>query len=62
MQDNEKLVWSVEQAGAKLGLSRAHAYAMVREGRLPVLRFGRRVVVPKAALERMLTEGANHDG
>lgn len=46
---------SVERAAHALGVSRAYAYAMAREGRLPVIKVGdRRVKVPTAALLRML--------
>ncbi|BAX97124.1 hypothetical protein MSTE_01807 [Mycobacteroides stephanolepidis] len=46
---------SVEQAGRYLGVSRAYAYSMAREGRLPVIELGtRRVRVPTAALLKML--------
>jgi excisionase family DNA binding protein len=54
MVTNDKLVFTVPEAGELLGISRAQAYLMVKEGRLPVLRLGRRIVVPKAALMRML--------
>jgi excisionase family DNA binding protein len=50
----ERLVWSVEEAGRMLGISRAHAYELVARGELPHLRLGRRVVVPKHAIELML--------
>lgn len=46
---------SVEEAGRYLGVSRAYAYSMVRNGHLPVIRLGtRRVRVPSAKLLRML--------
>ncbi len=44
----------VGDAARILNVSRGAAYAAAREGRLPVLRFGRRMVVPTAALRRML--------
>ena len=45
---------TVEEAGELLGISRALAYEMARTGKLPVLRFGKRIVVPKKAIENML--------
>jgi excisionase family DNA binding protein len=33
-----------------LGISRAFAYELVSRGDLPVIRLGRRIVVPKVAL------------
>ena len=46
----ERLVYSVAEAGALLGISRAFAYDLVARGELPVIRLGRRRLVPKAAL------------
>lgn len=45
---------SVEEAAMMLGISRAKAYDCARSGEIPALRFGRRIVVPLAALNRML--------
>jgi excisionase family DNA binding protein len=53
-EHEERLVWSVEEAGRMLGISRAHAYELVARGELPHLRLGRRVVVPKHAIEQLL--------
>jgi len=54
MAITNKLVLSVPETGELLSISRAQAYLMVKEGRLPVIRLGRRIVVPKAALMRVL--------
>jgi len=54
MVTNEKLVMSVPEAGELLCISRAQAYLMVKRGILPVLRLGRRIVVPRPALMKML--------
>jgi excisionase family DNA binding protein len=45
---------SVEEAGRVLGISRGTAYEAARSGNIPVIRIGKRSLVPKAALERML--------
>jgi excisionase family DNA binding protein len=45
---------SVERAGELLGVSRASAYESVRRGEIPAIRLGKRLVVPTAALRRML--------
>jgi excisionase family DNA binding protein len=42
------------EAGTILGLSRSSTYEAVQRGEIPVLRFGRRIVVPTAALRKML--------
>ncbi|MBF6070135.1 excisionase family DNA-binding protein [Nocardia farcinica] len=46
---------SVERAGEYLGVSRGYAYAMARDGRLPVIKVGpRRMRVKSAALLAMI--------
>jgi excisionase family DNA binding protein len=50
LREGDRLVLSVEEAGRLLGISRAFAYELVARGELPVIRLGRRVVVPKARL------------
>jgi excisionase family DNA binding protein len=50
----ERLTITVEEAAKELGISRALAYEMARIGKLPTLRFGRRLVVPRRAVDRLL--------
>ncbi len=45
---------SVEDAGQLLGRGRSSAYDAVARGEIPVIRIGRRRVVPVPALARML--------
>ncbi|HEY3090682.1 MAG TPA: helix-turn-helix domain-containing protein [Jatrophihabitantaceae bacterium] len=45
---------TVEEAGDALGVSRASAYEGVRKGEIPSIKIGRRIVVPTAALRRLL--------
>jgi excisionase family DNA binding protein len=55
LQDrDEKLVLSVEEARKMLGLSRGLTYEAIRNGEIPSIRIGRRILIPKAALERKL--------
>jgi len=44
---NDRLTVFVEEAGAMLGISRAHAYELVRRGVLPKLQLGRRADVER---------------
>jgi excisionase family DNA binding protein len=46
--------FTIEEAGQMLGLGRNTAYALAKSGRLPTIRLGRRLLVPKAALDRLL--------
>lgn len=52
--EKDRLTVSVEEAAVLLGISRALAYELVRRGELPRLRLGRRVVVPRKALEEFV--------
>jgi hypothetical protein len=47
---------SIEVASSRLGIGRSLGYQLAREGRFPcrVIRAGRRLLVPTAALERVL--------
>ena len=58
MENAQKYVLSVEDAGKRLGLSRPSAYQAVKRGELPVIRIGRRILVPIVALEKMLENTA----
>jgi len=55
---DEPLVLTVEEAAKLLRISRGSAYERVREGAIPTIRLGKRILVPRAALDRLLLEGA----
>jgi len=57
----ERRTVSVSEAARILGISRAHAYDCVRTGDLPSIALGRRVVVPRQALEELLASGSSGD-
>lgn len=52
--DVERKTLTVEEAGRVLGLGRSAAYNAAKRGQLPTLRIGHRVLVPRAALDRLL--------
>lgn len=54
MEDDGRLTVSVEEAGALLGISRAFAYELAARGELPCVRLGRRLLVPRKALDDLL--------
>jgi excisionase family DNA binding protein len=54
----ERKTCSVEEAAKILGISRNTAYDAVRSGQVPTVKIGRRLLVPRAALERMLENAA----
>jgi excisionase family DNA binding protein len=49
---------SVEEAGRILGYSRNTAYEAARRGELPTIRLGRKIRVPRVALQRLLETAA----
>jgi excisionase family DNA binding protein len=61
------LTITVEEAAVLLGIGRGLAYEAAARGELPVVRVGRRLLVSRPALERILAEagksgstGASH--
>ena len=57
--NQERKTVTVEEAARVIGWSRVKAYEAVKQGVLPAIRFGRRIVVPVAALDNWLaTAGA----
>jgi excisionase family DNA binding protein len=51
---DQRLTISVEEAGRLLGISRGLAYMLVNRGDIPSIRFGRRIVIPRRTLDRLL--------
>jgi len=51
----EALTVTVDVAGKMLGISRPTAFKRVADGSIPSIRMGRRILVPKIAIERMLS-------
>lgn len=52
----EALTMTVEEAAAALNISRGLAYEAARDGRIPTIKIGRRLLVSRRALERLLEE------
>lgn len=52
--EGAKPALSVAEAAELLGVSRALAYELVKRGELPSVRLGRRIVVPRRAVEQLL--------
>ena len=50
----DRLVLNVAEARRELGLSRGLIYEAVRRGEIPSIRIGRRILIPRAALQRLL--------
>ena len=53
-EQNNRLVLTVEEARLLLGLSRGLMYQAIHAGQIPCVRFGRRILIPRARLEKLL--------
>jgi len=53
----KRLCITVPEAADMLGISRNFAYELVKRQELPVVKFGKRLLIPRVALERMLEKG-----
>jgi excisionase family DNA binding protein len=51
---SDRLVLTVDEAAYLLNISRGLAYELVARGELPAIRLGRRIVIPRVAMEELL--------
>ncbi|MBZ9710495.1 helix-turn-helix domain-containing protein [Mesorhizobium sp. ESP7-2] len=49
---------TIVEAAHRLGIGRNQAYEAAKRGEIPSIKIGKRLLVPKAALEKMLGEAA----
>jgi excisionase family DNA binding protein len=57
----KRLTYTVPDVAALLGISRGAAYQAARNGQLPTIRIGKRLLVPIAALKKILGESLLHE-
>lgn len=60
--NRDRMVCTVAEAAAMLGIGRTLAYRGIREGWIPSLRLGRKIVVPVAALQELLARAGRAPG
>ena len=53
----EKLAYSPMEVAELLGLGRSSTYQALAEGRIPSIRVGKKILIPKAGLVKLLSEG-----
>ncbi len=53
----ERVTFTVEETAKLLGIGRQLAYDRVKTGEIPVIKIGRRLLVPRRALEKLLEQG-----
>ena len=59
MEYTDRLAFSVGEARKLLGLSRGLMYEAIRTGQIPSISIGRRILIPRAALEKLLANPGN---
>lgn len=52
----EKLLFKVPEAAEILSVSRSHMYGLIGAGKVPVIRLGASVRIPRAWLEKFVAE------
>lgn len=56
MDRDNRMVYTIDEVAAMLGLSESYAYKLARARKFPVLQLGRRMVVPKEKFQIWLNE------
>ena len=56
-EEREHLVYSPDEARKLLKISRGLIYEALNTGLIPSIRIGRRILIPRKQLERLLNEG-----
>jgi len=54
--NNKKLTITVDECAVLLGISRGLCFKMVHDGKIPHLRFNKRILIPKWAITQLLQE------
>ena len=52
----QKQTFTVPETAEMLNIGRNQAYEAARRGEIPTIRIGKRILVPRAAFDRMLSE------
>ena len=56
---DDRTVLTIEEVASLLRIGRTGAYEAARRGELPIVRIGRRMLVPRAALDKLLNGAAD---
>ena len=60
--NNDSMVLTVGETARLLRLSKTTVYDQIRQGSVPSIRLGKRILIPRAALMRKLEEAVGKDG
>jgi len=62
MNSQNKLTLTVKETAQMLGLSRNSVYQGIAMGEIPHIKVGKRILIPRLALERILAEAGSKAG
>ena len=54
--EGRRLTLTIDETAKLLGIGRNLCYERVKTGEIPVIKIGRRLLVPRVALEKLLSE------
>lgn len=52
----EKIVYTIPEVAQLLGISRSYAYELVKRNEIPILKLGKRRMIPKQYLEQWIQQ------
>lgn len=58
LKPNKRMTLTIEEAAEELGISRGKGYDAAKSGEIPTIKIGRRLLVPRVALDRLLDQPA----
>ena len=59
VQGEKRLTFTVVEAATLLGIGRNSAYEAIKAGSLPSVQIGRRILIPRAALDEFLLKAGH---
>ncbi len=61
METTERIAYSVKEAASALGVSEWMVREEIRTGKIESIRMGKRILIPRATLERLVSMPAPND-
>ena len=55
-EHQDRMTLTIQEAAEMLGIGRNQGYEAARNGQIPTIRIGRRLLVPRPAFERLLKQ------
>lgn len=52
----EKMTYTVKEAAELLGVSKSFMYKMIQNNEIPVLKLGKRIIIPKTKFQQFINQ------